>query len=77
MFVWVNLRAWLPEDSWEGERQLWGQVCDGAKVILTPGESCHAAQPGYFRLCFAWVPPEALSAAVDRLAALLATAKTA
>lgn len=35
---------------------------------MTPGEACHAAQPGFFRCCWAWVPTEALPAAVDRIA---------
>ena len=67
MFVWIDLSAYLPENSWEGEARLWERVCDECKVILTPGSSCHAAGPGFFRLCFAWVPKEALVDAVDRI----------
>lgn len=37
MFVWIDLRAWLPEQSWEGERRLWNDICDASKVVLTPG----------------------------------------
>ena len=71
MFVWVDLRAWLPEASWAGEAALWGRVCEEGKVILTPGQSCHAPEPGFFRLCFAWVPREALEAAVARVKGVL------
>ena len=60
-------RQWLPEDSWAGEAQLWEGICDSCKVILTPGEACHAPAPGYFRLCFAWCARQALEAAVGRL----------
>jgi 1-aminocyclopropane-1-carboxylate synthase len=42
-------------------------VCDDCHIILTPGHDCHAAQPGFFRLCFAWMPPAALKEAVRRL----------
>jgi len=61
----------LAEPSWEGELALWRRVCDEAKIILTPGRDCHAAQPGFFRLCFAWVPPEALPEAIHRLKKVL------
>eukprot|EP00887_Chlorella_sp_A99_P006622 scaffold3.g6622.t1 len=76
MFVWIDLRHWLPERSWEGERQLWESICDASRVVLTPGHACHAKQPGHFRLCFAWMPreasgepstPQALAVAVERL----------
>ena len=67
MFVWIDLSAHLPENTWEGEAKLWERVCDDCKVILTPGSSCHAAAPGFFRLCFAWVPKEALVDAVVRI----------
>lgn len=71
MFVWISLRPYLPEDSWDGERKLWTSICDSCKVILTPGESCHAPKPGYFRMCFAWIPREALSIAVERMYSFL------
>lgn len=67
IFVWIDLTAYLSHASWEGEKQLWESICENCKVILTPGESCHASKPGFFRLCFAWVPPEALSLAIQRI----------
>lgn len=68
MFVWLDLRKWLPEPkTWESERKFWQLVCDDCHIILTPGHDCHAAQPGFFRLCFAWMPPAALKEAVRRL----------
>ena len=75
MFVWVDMRGWLPAGApgWAGERELWAALCDECKVILTPGEACHAPEPGFFRLCFAWVPVEALQQAVERLRAFAAS----
>ncbi|GAB4823287.1 hypothetical protein N2152v2_010333 [Parachlorella kessleri] len=67
MFVWVDLRQWLPSPTWEGEEQLWSDLCNKSKVMFTPGQPCHAQEPGFFRLCFAWMPPQALSVAVQRL----------
>ncbi|KAI7841266.1 hypothetical protein COHA_005039 [Chlorella ohadii] len=71
MFVWVDLRRWLPEPTWEAEEEFWRNVCDRCKVILTPGKDCHAAEPGFFRLCFAWMPPKALPEAVRRIKLLM------
>lgn len=63
-------RRWLREASWEGERALWQEVCDTCRIVLTPGKDCHAAEPGFFRLCYAWMPLESLPLAVARIAAL-------
>ncbi|PSC76648.1 1-aminocyclopropane-1-carboxylate synthase [Micractinium conductrix] len=71
MFVWVDLRQWLPEASWEAELSLWRRACDEGHLILTPGADCHAAEPGFFRLCFAWMPAAALPEAVHRLKRVL------
>jgi 1-aminocyclopropane-1-carboxylate synthase len=73
MFVWLDLRAHLgPAAEWEAERRLWRRLHDRCRVLLTPGEDCHAREPGFFRLCFAWMPPEALGVCVARMAAELA-----
>ncbi|KAG2436151.1 hypothetical protein HYH02_011655 [Chlamydomonas schloesseri] len=69
MFCWVDLRAWLPEPSWAGEAALWEEMCKECRVLLTPGEQCHAAEPGFFRVCWAWMPGDSLPVAVRRLAA--------
>ncbi|GLI59990.1 hypothetical protein VaNZ11_002049 [Volvox africanus] len=67
MFCWVDLRRWLPDPSWAGEAALWEEMCRECRVLLTPGEQCHAAEPGFFRICWAWVPGDALPEAVQRL----------
>jgi len=56
--------------DWEAERALW-RAFVAAKVVLTPGEACHAPEPGFFRVCWAWMPREALPVAVSRLRAVL------
>jgi len=35
---------------------------------LYPGEACHYAEPGYFRVCYASMPPNQLQMACNRLA---------
>ncbi|GLC48246.1 hypothetical protein PLESTB_000075000 [Pleodorina starrii] len=68
MFCWVDLRCWLPEPSWAGEAELWAEMCRECRVLLTPGEQCHATEAGFFRMCWAWMPGDALPEAVRRLA---------
>ena len=74
MFVWIDLRSHLKEATFEGEKALWTGLAMDAKVLFTPGKDCHAREPGFFRVCFAWVPEQALSLAIDRVAAYLAKA---
>lgn len=62
---------WLAEPTWEAEAEFWRTVCERCKVILTPGHDCHAAEPGFFRLCFAWMQPKALPEAVRRIKLLM------
>lgn len=70
LFLWMDFRHWLPEATWEAEQALFDQFVSDAGVILTPGKACHAAEPGYFRCCFAWAEPEAIRAGFERLSTL-------
>lgn len=67
MFVWIDMREWLSERTWEGEAALWQRICDSCKVILIPGRSFRAAVPGFFRLCFTAMPKEAVEEALRRI----------
>lgn len=71
MFCWLDLRSLLREPTFAAEFQLWKEVLDEQKVVLTPGEACHYAEPGFFRLCYASMPPEHLKVACARLAAFV------
>jgi aspartate/methionine/tyrosine aminotransferase len=72
-FLICDLRPWLDEPSWAGEHRLWRRIVDEARVNLTPGAACRIAEPGWFRLCFASVPPAAVLAAIERIAFVLAS----
>ena len=63
-FLLADLRAFLPEPTWAGERALWRRLLDETGVNLTPGSACRAAEPGFMRLCFAGVPTEVAEHAV-------------
>lgn len=71
MFVWLDLRKYLKEATWDGEKELWTALAEDCKVLFTPGRDCHARDPGFFRICFAWVPEQALGVALQRVAAYL------
>lgn len=73
-FVICDLRSWLDEPSWGAEDRLWRRIVDEARVNLTPGSACRIAEPGWFRLCFASAPHEAVLAAIERIGALLGPA---
>ena len=40
-------------------------------ITVSAGENCHATEPGFFRLCWAWVPSEALPEAARRMRAAI------
>ncbi len=76
LFVYLDLRPFLPEPTFEAERALADQIFTEARVHLTPGAAFHTPVPGYFRLCFATTPP-AVPTAIARLAHLLTSRPTA
>ncbi len=67
MFCWIDMQKHLKERSFQGEMALWEGLARDAKVLFTPGKDCHAREPGFFRICFAWMPEQALKLAVDRV----------
>jgi aspartate/methionine/tyrosine aminotransferase len=70
LFVYLDLRRFLAEPSFEAERRLADRIFAEARVHLTPGAAFHTPIPGYFRLCFA-TDQAAVSTAIARLSGLL------
>eukprot|EP00249_Psilotum_nudum_P015311 c25255_g1_i1 orf=313-1656(-) len=68
MFCWLDLRCLLSEPTFDAERCLWRELMNECKIVLTPGEACHYAEPGFFRVCYASMPPESLKVACKNLA---------
>jgi aspartate/methionine/tyrosine aminotransferase len=71
MFVYVDFSSLLPQKTFEWERKL-GEMMYQVRVVLTPGEAQNDASPGMFRICYAWVEPETLEIAMERLSQLVA-----
>jgi len=72
-FALCDFRQFLGAPTWEEEHALWSRFLDEANVNLTPGAACRNAEPGFMRLCFAGVDPEAACVAVARIRAVLDT----
>lgn len=70
-FLVCDLRAYLEAPTWEAERALWRRILEQANINLTPGEACRIVEPGFFRLCYAAVPGEAVVEAISRLGTVL------
>lgn len=66
LFLWIDLRAWMWEDTYAEEMALWERMA-AVKVLLTPGSECFATCSGFFRVCFAAVEEDALQLAFERL----------
>eukprot|EP01025_Chloroclados_australasicus_P037967 TRINITY_DN38845_c1_g1_i1.p1 TRINITY_DN38845_c1_g1~~TRINITY_DN38845_c1_g1_i1.p1 ORF type:complete len:448 (-),score=52.71 TRINITY_DN38845_c1_g1_i1:176-1468(-) len=67
MFVWADLRHLLPQNTWEGEDEIFTRLHTQLRVVFSPGKFCHAKEPGFFRICFAYVSEEALPVLFERL----------
>jgi aspartate/methionine/tyrosine aminotransferase len=75
VFAFADCRLLLAEKSFVAERELTNWFIEHG-VVLTPGEACHCPVPGFFRICFAWVEPDALREAVKRIALVAERART-
>lgn len=71
MFCWLDLRSLLSVPTFEAEDSLWREIMDDCKIVLTPGEACHYAEPGFFRACYASMLPKSLEAACANLSAFV------
>ncbi|GAB1286608.1 1-aminocyclopropane-1-carboxylate synthase-like protein 1 [Apodemus speciosus] len=50
-FIWVDLRKYLREGTFEEEALLWRQFLDN-KVLLSSGKTFECKEPGWFRVVF-------------------------
>ena len=71
MFVYADFSALLPEKTFEWEQILTNIFTIHARIVLTPGESQCDSNPGMFRICYAWVTPDILDIAMERLSRLV------
>ena len=54
LMAWADFRHLLKEPTPEGEQEIYLDLIQNYKVILTSGASCLAEEPGWFRICFTY-----------------------
>jgi aspartate/methionine/tyrosine aminotransferase len=72
LFVYVDFSSLLPAKTFEYEEQLTDMLFTYARMVLTPGASQRDDRPGMFRICYAWVEPDVLEIAMERLSRFVA-----
>lgn len=75
LFVWMNLRHLLKEQTNDGEMELWRVIVNDVKLNVSPGSSFHCVEPGWFRVCFANMDDETLDVALKRIHAFVGEQK--
>jgi aspartate/methionine/tyrosine aminotransferase len=70
--LWLDLRAFLSAQSFEGERHLCQEIFDRCKVNISPGAAFHCSEPGWFRLCYT-LPEAERREGLRRLTSFLAS----
>ena len=66
-FSWIDLRAYLKEDSFKGEQELCRFLYDHGNIIVAPGSKYHASQFGWFRWIFTCYEEEGMRSALQGL----------
>ncbi|KAL1810023.1 hypothetical protein ACET3Z_027013 [Daucus carota] len=67
LFCWVDMRHLLSSKTFDSEMELWKQIVYKVGLNISPGSSCHCAEPGWFRVCFANMSEETLEVALTRI----------
>ncbi|XP_041001561.1 1-aminocyclopropane-1-carboxylate synthase 1-like [Juglans microcarpa x Juglans regia] len=71
LFVWMDLRRLLKEQTAEAEIVLWRVIINEVKLNVSPGSSFHCTEPGWFRVCFANMDDHTVDVALKRLHAFV------
>mmetsp|Transcript_2083 Transcript_2083/g.5500 ORF Transcript_2083/g.5500 Transcript_2083/m.5500 type:complete len:184 (+) Transcript_2083:396-947(+) len=72
IFVYCDFSTLLPSQDFIGENRFMALVQEAARVVMTPGQAQRDRKPGMMRICYAWVTPEVLQIAMERLSRLTA-----
>lgn len=67
LFVWMDLRRLLKEQTFEAEMVLWRVIINEMKLNVSPGSSFHCSEPGWFRVCFANMDDKTMEIALSRI----------
>lgn len=72
LFLWMDLHKMLKAQTFDAEMELWRTVIHDVKLNVSPGQSFHCAEPGWFRVCFANIDDEVMEIALMRIRAFVA-----
>ncbi|GJN05548.1 hypothetical protein PR202_ga23185 [Eleusine coracana subsp. coracana] len=67
LFVWMDMRGLLDDQTVAGELRLWDRLLREVRLNISPGSSCHCSEPGWFRVCFANMSLDTLDLALARI----------
>ena len=67
LFIWMDMSAFLSEQTQEAEDRLWMDIYNQTGVLLTPGDGFGHTLKGMFRLVYSCVPLQHLEEAMQRL----------
>jgi aspartate/methionine/tyrosine aminotransferase len=67
IFVLCDMRGFMDDLTWEEEHALWRKFLEQGSVNITPGAACRISEPGFFRLCYAAEPIEAVLSGIARI----------
>ncbi|KAG6577322.1 1-aminocyclopropane-1-carboxylate synthase 3, partial [Cucurbita argyrosperma subsp. sororia] len=76
LFSWVDMRHLLGANTFEAEMELWRKIVFEVRLNVSPGQSCHCSEPGWFRVCFANMSEATLDLAMKRFKAFVADSTT-
>ncbi|KAL6521587.1 1-aminocyclopropane-1-carboxylate synthase 3 [Orobanche gracilis] len=74
LFCWVDMRHLLSSNTFDSEMELWKKIVYNVGLNISPGSSCHCAEPGWFRFCFANMSGETLDLAIRRIKSMVVDA---
>uniref|UniRef100_A0A7N1A9K9 1-aminocyclopropane-1-carboxylate synthase n=1 Tax=Kalanchoe fedtschenkoi TaxID=63787 RepID=A0A7N1A9K9_KALFE len=72
LFLWMDLHKMLKDQTFESEMELWRVIVNEVKLNVSPGQSFHSAEPGWFRVCFANMDDEVMEVALRRIRTFVA-----
>ncbi|MEM9822754.1 MAG: aminotransferase class I/II-fold pyridoxal phosphate-dependent enzyme [Bacteroidota bacterium] len=71
LFVWIDLSEFLSAPSAAAESQLWMELYEQTKILLTPSDGFGHAKKGQYRLVFPGISKANLEEAMKRLASFV------
>eukprot|EP01132_Coremiostelium_polycephalum_P002169 gene2169-2669_t len=66
LFLLLDFRKTLKENSFNEEMRVWEKIFDDAKILINPGQSLLFDRPGYFRFIFSHNPSN-VKVALERI----------